>query len=143
MQVLRLAKAVFVIVALGLAPAALAQQPDAKIPLELNRLEQDGDICRVYLLVQNPEASEIAAFKLDLVFFDKESIIRNRLYVELGPLAASKTAVRLFDIPGAECAALGSILVNDVVACADATGAKLSCLKRLDLSSRTDATLRY
>lgn len=127
----------------GFGGTASAQQAEAKFPLELNRLEQDGDICRVYLLVQNPDPIEISAFKLDLVFFDKEGIIRNRLYVELGPLAASKTAVRLFDIPGAECGALGSILVNDVVSCADAAGDKLSCLKRLDLSSRTDATLRY
>lgn len=139
---LRLSKAVLSAMALVCATPAMAQSP-AKIPLELNRLEQDGEICRVYLLVKNPEEAEVEAFKLDLVFFDKDGIIRNRLYVELGPLAASKTAVRLFDIPDAQCGALGSILVNDVVACSDAAGAKLSCLKRLELTSRTDTELKY
>ena len=125
-----------------LAAPATAQDA-AKFPLELNRLEQDGDICRVYLLVKNPEASAIRDFKLDLVFFDKEEIIRNRLYVELGPLPGAKTAVRLFDIPQSNCAALGSILVNDVVSCADESGAELQCLNRLELNSRTDAELKY
>lgn len=139
---LRIAQSVLLMLGIVLGAAAAAQAP-AKFPLELNRLEQDGEICRVYLLVKNPEASEIAAFKLDLVFFDKEDIIRNRLYVELGPLAALKTAVRLFDIPEAQCGQLGSILVNDVVACSDAAGQDLNCLKRLDLSSKAEATLKY
>lgn len=139
---LRLAQAALLAVLVGWGAVASAQSA-AKFPLELNRLEQDGDICRVYLLVKNPEATEIQAFKLDLVFFDKDGIIRNRLYVELGPLASSKTAVRLFDIPGSICSELGSILVNDVVACNDAAGADLNCLKRLELSSRATAKLEY
>ena len=139
---LRIAQALLMATALGWAMAAAAEDA-AKIPLELNRLEQDGDTCRVYLLVKNPDASSMDAFKLDVVFFDKEGVIRNRLYVELGPLAARKTAVRLFDVPGSTCASCGSLLVNDVVTCADANGAKLDCLKRLELSSRTDAKLQY
>ncbi len=138
----RIIQAFLVLLAFGVASPALAQEP-AKFPLELNRLEQDGQICRVYLLVKNPDETAIKDFKLDLVFFDTDNIIRNRLYVELGPLPAAKTAVRLFDIPDSDCAALGSILVNDVVTCADTTGAKLECLKRLELVSRTDAELRY
>jgi len=139
---LRSLKAILLAAAVGLGGAAAAQEA-SKIPLELNRLEQDGDVCRVYLLVKNPDDTSMEAFKLDLVFFDKDGVIRNRLYVELGPLAGAKTAVRLFDIPNAQCDALGSILVNDVVACADASGAKLACLPRLELSSRTETTLQY
>ncbi len=138
----RIAMALVSGLAVAWSAAALAQAPE-KFPLELNRLEQDGEICRVYLKVQNPEATEVKAFKLDLVFFDQEEIIRNRLYVELGPLAPSKTAVRLFDIPDFQCGALGSILVNDVVACADAAGEQLNCLGRLDLSSKAGVALNY
>lgn len=139
---LRLAQAVFLAIAFGWGAVAVAQSAE-KFPLELNRLEQDGDVCRVYLLVKNPEDAAIEAFKLDLVFFDKGGIIRNRLYVELGPLPGAKTAVRLFDIPGSVCEELGSILVNDVVACSDAAGNDLNCLKRLELSSRATAELNY
>jgi hypothetical protein len=121
---------------------ALAQDA-AKFPLELNRLEPDGEVCRVYLKVKNPALEAINEFKLDLVFFDKSEIIRNRLYVELGPLVASKTAVRLFDIPDFQCGALGSILVNDVVACIAASGANLDCLARLELSSKAGISLDY
>ena len=138
----RWAKALMVAAALIVGGGAAAQ-PASSIPLELNRLEQDGDICRVYLLVRNPETTTIEAFKLDLVFFDNDGIIRNRLYVELGPLPGAKTAVRPFDIPKAECGSFGSILVNDVVSCSDVAGGKLDCLARLELSSRVDAALRY
>jgi len=139
---LRLAQVLVLTTMTALGVTAGAQSP-AQIPLELNRLEQDGDICRVYLLVKNPEETAMEAFKLDLVFFDADGIIRNRLYVELGPLPGAKTAVRPFDIPNSDCGALGSILVNDVVSCSDASGADLDCLGRLELSSRADAMLRY
>lgn len=139
---LRLAKVITMLLAAGLGQAALAQSA-TKIPLELNRLEQAGETCRVYLLVKNPDPSAIEAFKLDLVFFDTDSVIRTRLYVELGPLAPTKTAVRLFDVPKANCDDLASILVNDVVTCTDPAGAKLSCLSRLELSSKASAKLEY
>ncbi len=128
--------------AVGWSAVAVAQDAP-KFPLELNRLEQDSDICRVYLKVQNPEDATIEAFKLDLVFFDKKEIIRNRLYVELGPLPALKTGVRLFDLPNFQCDALGSILLNDVVDCTRADGQPLDCLKRLELSSRAGVALNY
>lgn len=139
---LRLAKMTALCLAVFWGQTAFAQSV-AKIPLELNRLEQTGDTCRVYLLVKNPDQTAIEAFKLDLVFFDADGVIRTRLYVELGPLAASKTAVRLFAVPKANCDELASILVNDVVACADPAGEPLNCLKRLELSSKATAKLDY
>jgi hypothetical protein len=118
-------------------------QAGTKFPLELNRLEQDGDVCRVYLLIKNSEVATIEVFKLDLVFFDKENIIQNRLYVELGPLPGSKTGVRLFDIPETQCQSMGSILVNDVVECEGTSAGPLNCLQRLELSSRAGVELKY
>ena len=127
----------------GLSAAPAFAQDAVKFPVELNRLEQDGPICRVYLVANNPVESTIKAFKLDLVFFDKSDIIRNRLYVELGPLIPRKTAVRLFDMPDTDCSVIGSILVNDVVSCSGADGQAMNCLARLDLSSKADIPLRY
>jgi hypothetical protein len=127
----------------GLSPIPAVAQDAAKFPVELNRLEQDGPICRVYLVANNPAESAIKAFKLDLVFFDKNDIIRNRLYVELGPLIPRKTAVRLFDMPETDCSVIGSILVNDVVSCSSADGQAMNCLARLELSSKADIPLRY
>jgi hypothetical protein len=127
----------------GLSVTPTSAKDAAKFPVELNRLEQDGDICRVYLVANNPVELEIKAFKLDLVFFDKSDIIRNRLYVELGPLIPRKTAVRLFDMPETDCSVIGSILVNDVVSCSSADGQAMNCLSRLDLSSKADIPLRY
>ena len=132
--------AILAVVATAWPGAAKASD---KFPLELNRVEQVGGACSVYLRFKNPDDRRIEAFKLDLVFFDKQEIIRDRLYVELGPAPPTKTAVRLFDIPDFECAELGSILVNDVVECKDNSGADMSCLSRLELSSRSDVSLFY
>ena len=131
-----------IVAAAFLATPAVAQSAE-RFPLELNRVEQVGGACSVYLRFKNPDETAIDAFKLDLVFFDKQEIIRDRLYVELGPAPPTKTAVRLFDIPDFQCAELGSILVNDVIECKDGSGADMKCLSRLDLSSKSDVSLFY
>ena len=113
---------------------AFAQSAGAPIQLELNRLEQTGETCRFYLVVQNGGGEAIEAFKVDLVFFDTDEVVRSRLYVELGPLTAAKRAVRLFDLPSAQCSELSSVLLNNVVACAAPGGEKLDCAGRLQLS---------
>lgn len=120
-----------------------AAQDAAAFDLELNRLEQAGDICKVYLKFKNPEDAVIDTFKVDLVFFDSNEIIRNRLYVEFGPMPARKTRVRPFDIPDVNCGDLSSILVNDVVDCSAPGATAMSCLGRLALSSKTEVSLDY
>ena len=136
-------KPIIFAILLGVLGFAGNSYATTKLPLELNRLEQDGDVCRVYLLIRNSDASAINILKLDLVFFDKSAIIQNRLYVELGPIQGAKTGVRLFDIPKTECESLGSILVNDVVECLGPGSEELDCLQRLQLSSRAGVELKY
>ena len=65
--------------------------------------------------------------------FGRDGAIGRRLLAEFGPARAGKTNVRAFDVDGA-CEALGSVLVNDVSACAPASPGE--CLDRLALSHR-------
>ena len=109
------------------------------VTLDLNRLETQGGNCRVTLVVVNGTGMAAEQLKTDLVMFGTDGVVSKRVAVELAPLAAGKTIVKVFDIPGIGCDGVGSILLNDVPTCKFAGDAKPvpSCLEALAVSSRT------
>ncbi|WP_425450047.1 Tat pathway signal sequence domain protein [Virgifigura deserti] len=117
---------------------AVAQEEvaEAKVRVELNKLEEMGGACCAYLLFENATESAFDALKLDLVMFDPDGVIAKRLAVEGAPLPAGKTSVKLFDIQGLACAEIGQILLNDLIACQDSQGARTDCAGLLAPSSR-------
>ena len=125
---------------LGLAVATPALAADPALQLELNRLEPVEAGCRAYLVLKNA-GEALDSLELDLVGFGTDGVIRERLAVELGPLPAAKTSVRLFDLGGGDCAGLGSLLVNDVLACRGAAGELPDCVGRIAVASRAAAAL--
>ncbi|NKC33095.1 Tat pathway signal protein [Roseomonas sp. BU-1] len=128
------------------APPARAQsaaQPAAQpsLPLELNRLETvagAAEGCRVWMVLANdaPGAAAIATLRLDLVVFGADGQIARRAAVELAPIGAGRTAVRLFDLAGLPCERIGRLLVNDVLACRIGGEEVAQCADRLAPSSR-------
>ena len=112
---------------------AVAENP---IRIELNTMESVQSSCRLSFVIENKGETPIETLKLDLALFGREGAIQRRLIVELGPVRGSKTVVRAFDVEG-DCAQIGSVLVNDVTACAP--GDPGTCLDRLALSSRPSA----
>jgi len=65
-------------------------EPPKSIGLELNKLEQEGDSCRAYLVITNPGTDAFSAFTLDLVIFDTSGTIARRLAIELAPIRPAK-----------------------------------------------------
>jgi len=117
--------------------AAPALSADAeKVLIELNKLETSGAACRAYLVVENTTKSTFQTLKLDLVLFDPEGVVARRFAVETAPLPASKTSLKAFDIDGLPCDRVGRVLLNEVMACADASGAREDCLTLLSISAR-------
>ncbi len=114
---------------------ARAEPPPMK--LELNRLEaRESGTCRVWFVATNPAAA-IDPLRLDLVLFGRDGVILRRVAVDIGPLPASRTAVRLFDLPGQACEGIGQMLLNDVLACGGTEPAeRAACAGRLALASR-------
>lgn len=107
----------------GALSAALPATPSAaggQIAIELNKLEPNGAACRAYLVVKNQSGQAFESLKLDLVMFDGGGIVAKRLAVQAAPLPQGKTVLKVFDIEGHDCAGIGSILLNDVLACAPA-----------------------
>lgn len=132
------------IAALGfVTSAAVAQAPSEEdsdgIGIELNKLEQVDDACRVYLVVRNEMPRAFESFELDLFFFDAEGIISKRLLVELGPIRPEKMLVEVFDAPELECTGIDQILIDDVRTCRS-NGADLDdCIDMVQASSRASA----
>ena len=101
---------------LGLTPVVVAAQEPAdgeRVAIELNRLEQVEGACRIYLVVRN-EGGAYESFKLDVVLFDAAGVIASRVAVTMAPLRAGRPSVQLFDVQDQDCAAIGSLLVNEV-----------------------------
>ncbi len=128
---------------LFLPATAIAADPASAVApsIELNKLETTGTGCRAYLVVNNPGAASYQSFKLDLVLFQTDGVIGKRFALDLAPLKAQKTTVKLFDIDAIACDRIGSFLINDVIACQADTGPAQDCLQRLTVSALTTAKL--
>ena len=113
----------------------------AALNVELNKLEPQGEACRLYLVFANDTAREFSAFKLDLVLFGRDGVIARRLAVDAGPLRAHRTSVRLFDLPRVECAGVARVLVNEVLECRAGTEEVSDCESLVTVSSRADVEM--
>ncbi|WP_197708079.1 Tat pathway signal protein [Hartmannibacter diazotrophicus] len=120
------------------APADKGPVPG--ISVEMNKLEAAGDDCRATFVIQNGLDEPLSALKLDLVVFDGQGIVARRLAADFAPLAAQKTAVKIFPVSRMACGDIDRVLLNDVLACEAADGAVKGCLDRLALHSRAAAS---
>src|SRR5262245_61315234 len=107
-----------------------ASQAAEGIGMELNKLEQAQNACRLYLVFDNKAADAFDEFKLDLVLFGRDGVIQRRFALDAGPLRPTKMSVKLFDVPGLACAELGQVLVNDITLCRTAQGERNDCVQR-------------
>ena len=64
-----------------------------------------------------------------------------KLALELGPLAAKKTLIRLFEIQNVACTRFGKVLLNDVLGCDSETGEHQNCLASTTTESKAAVPL--
>jgi hypothetical protein len=128
------------LVMLGVLLPLCAFAADEKVLVELNSADSADNRCRLNFVIQNKSDVALESMKLDLVAFGTDGSILRRLLTEMGPVRAAKTVVRTFAVD-ADCRQIGSILVNDVTACAP--GEPGACLDGLALSSRLQAMRLY
>ncbi len=125
--------------ALLLMAGAAAAQPAPPLRIELNRLEpREGGACRVWLVLNNGGAEPLDPLRLDLVLFGRDGVVARRVAVDVGPLPAARTGARIFDLAGQGCEAIGSVLLNDVLACGTDPTARAVCAERAALASRIE-----
>jgi hypothetical protein len=117
---------------------APSESPAAKdgIDIELNKLEPGNNGCRAFMVMHNGTNRAFSNLQLDLVVFDPKGIIVDQLAVDMAPLAASKTMVKVFEIAGHDCGNFGRVLLNDVLTCKAGDAAVEHCIDLLVPSSR-------
>jgi hypothetical protein len=116
--------------------SAWAEPAAESLAIELNKLEPNGQACRAYLVLKNAGDRQFDSLKLDLVMFDRDGIVAKRLAVQAAPLPAGKTSLKVFDIEERDCAEIGSILLNDIMACEPLPEGEGGCLALVAASSR-------
>lgn len=114
---------------------AIAQEATPlRLGVELNRLDQIEDACRLTFMAQNDLGADLTALSLETVLIDGEGRVERLTLFDFGALPAGIPRVRQFDLAALDCADLGRVLINGVAEC----GAGGACADALDLSSRTD-----
>jgi hypothetical protein len=145
----RLAGAAAVALGLCIAPAATAvwasEPAPAKstraIALELNRLDDAGQGCRMSFVMRNATGVAIEALIIELVLFDGEGRVASVISIDPGLLPVGKTRVKQFDVAGLACRGVGRLLVNDVPVCKGEGLEPAACLAALEPTSRTGVPL--
>lgn len=136
--------AVGLLTAVALA-ACLAGRPVAAadgLTIELNRLEDRDGKCHGSFLVRNDLGHTLDRFRVDMVTFDRDGVITDRVLVDMAPLPKDKTKVARFPLVDGACSELGRLLVNAFPACrGEETGTDVDCLAGLSLVSRTGVEL--
>ena len=75
------------------------------------------------------------------MLFDSSGQADRFLVLKAQPLAPRKVRVHQYDLAGADCGSVGSILINDVVSCSGEGLTPAECLASIAPSSREAATL--
>jgi hypothetical protein len=123
-----------------LALPVFASAAEETMHVELNALESSENRCRMTFVIENKGKSAFESFKLDLVLFNTEGAVYRRMVVDMAQVRAAKTIVKTYVAEG-DCAQLGSVLVNEVTACAP--GEPATCQDQLALSSRVKTVRLY
>jgi hypothetical protein len=126
----------FAMLLLSLGGGARAEVGGLKI--ELNKLEQQDNACRAYLVFNNATDQDFQNLTLDLYIFGNDGTIAKRLAVNGAPLPPGKTRVALFDIRDMSCDAMNHILISDVIRCEDGSGSRDDCVSLIEASSRSE-----
>jgi|GEM_PF-453786 len=109
-----------------------------EITVELNRLEDVEKACRLSFVFTNTLPVAVEGLAIEAVLFDANGQVDRFLLLKARPLAPAKTRVQQFDVGQATCPEIGSVLLNDVTACAGDGLDAAACLDAVRPTSRAD-----
>ncbi|MEO1774984.1 MAG: hypothetical protein AAFS07_08530 [Pseudomonadota bacterium] len=124
-----------------LVSASAAFGDEASVRVELNKLEAQEGACQAFLVIENQTETPFDALVMDLVMFDPDGVIGRRLAVNIAPLRAKRTSVKVFAVQGLACEQIGRLLVNDVLECRAGEAEIDTCFDLLETASRTSVDM--
>ena len=120
----------------------LASPPTAQagenILLELNKVAQEGDSCRLHFLLTNETDTAFSNFRIQIAFFDRSGGFINNATADFLKVRPRKTILRFFDVPTLQCAELGEVLLNDAATCDAEDGPVADCVEMIAPAHRTE-----
>jgi hypothetical protein len=130
------------LVAALLCAAQIAAAQDGRLTVELNKLE-DGENggCQAFFLFRNQTEFTLEAFEMSLAVLDPNGVIDRLLTIDAAPLPASRTTLKLFEIPDLGCDDISEILLHEIAACRPQNAEEIDCFDLFDLASRACAAL--
>lgn len=118
---------------------AVAQDSQTgRIGLELNRLEQNGEACRLTFVVSNELGSDLSGSGFEMVIFDGNGLVRLMTVFDFGALPTGKTVVKRFELPDTGCGSVSRILVNSAARCSGPGIEAPQCSAALTTTNRTE-----
>lgn len=130
----------------ALPVSAQEAQEAGRIVLELNNAtDTETGACRMTYVAKNNSDTGFERTGWQVGVFDTGGIVRSILSLEFGALAAGKTKIVLFDLPGRGCADISRVIVNDVTLCQpEGAAAETMAPICLDaLTTRSRATIEF
>lgn len=120
--------------------AALAQEPVSapSLRLEFNGLEPSTAGCRLTFVVENGLGAALDRAAFEIVLFNRDGLVDRLTVLDFKDLPDGKTKVRQFDLPNADCAGIGRVLVNDAVACQGEGVEPFACIRNLNAETKSD-----
>ena len=128
--------------AVMMATPALSAEGD--LVVELNKFEVgENQACQAFFLFRNNTEQTFEGFEMSLAILDQNGIIDRLLTIDAAPLNATRTALKLFEIPEIACDNVSEILVHDIGSCRPQNGEQMDCFPLIRLISKTDAKLVF
>ncbi|WP_420407551.1 hypothetical protein [Hoeflea sp.] len=118
--------------------ASAQDQQSGNIGIELNRLEQNGEACRLTFVVGNGLGSDLSGSGFEMVVFDANGLVRLMTVFDFGALPAGKTVVKRFELPDTGCESVSRILVNSAARCSGPGVDASQCAAALTTTNRTE-----
>ena len=129
--------------AAALAGAAWAETPAPArtLSIDLNQLKPSEAGCLVTFVAVNGLDRTLDKAAFEVVVFDGQGLVERMTVLDFRDLPAGRKKVRQFDLPGAACAGIGSILVNGAADCAGAGVEPGLCTTNLVTGSKSGIPL--
>lgn len=132
-------------VALALAASGAGAQdaaPAGALNIELNEVAPSQKGCKLTFVAGNEFAQSLSKVSFEFVIFDQKGLVERMAVLDFRDLPAGKTKVRQFDLPGTNCEAVKSLLINDAPACVGDDVEGDACMKGLKTGSKSAVELK-
>ena len=117
---------------------SVASQAADSISLELNKVTQQGNSCRLHFLLTNNTDIAFQTFRLQIAFFDKSGGFVNNATADFLRVRPKKTVLRYFDVPELHCTDLGEVLLNDAASCETENEQVADCIELIAATHRAE-----